>query len=130
MICNPKGCARVVGGRSEAKTSGIESTGIRTQKECQKSLLLSHPFRVQMNSFPPRSGGLTTTGYSLAALQAAASLTLASVTRHLRSHIPHEFQLREGRQLFDRQTTDDQLRSLWIEHNFKPKLFQLCHRLC
>src|SRR5258708_30977082 len=55
---------------------------------------------------------------------ATARGSVPSVTRHLRRNITHRFQLRERRQLLDRQTTDYELRSFRIKHNFEAEFLE------
>ena len=66
---NPEGLKKVAGGRSVAKTTGVNGQLVSTLKGC-KNLLAP---RRGANSFLLSSGGLRyapTTGYSLSALQA------------------------------------------------------------
>jgi len=74
--CTPKGCERVAGGRSAAQTTGTGRKIISTLKGCQSGFgpRFCHPFRVRGLVLFYFTGGLryaSTTGYLLAALQAA-----------------------------------------------------------
>ena len=75
LVCNPKGCQKVAGGRSAAETTGTRRLANRNPKGCQKSRVL-HPFRVQISSNETGPVGLLcapTTGYFLSALRAEVS---------------------------------------------------------
>ena len=81
--CDPQRCAKVAGGRSEAKTSGVERLIVHTPEGCQSKgfFLFAHPFGVHRLDHMC-SGGLRfapTTGYCLAALKAATSEARTSV---------------------------------------------------
>jgi hypothetical protein len=83
-FCNPQGCAKVAGGRSEAKTSGSERSIIRTPEgdRAKASSLFAHPFGVHF-TIHMCSGGLRfapTTGYYLAAPRAATASSVTAVT--------------------------------------------------
>src|SRR5918912_2605998 len=50
---------------------------------------------------------------------------LALVDRHLRRYVADEFQFRERLKFFERQTTDDQLGGLRIEHDLEAEPLEL-----
>ncbi len=92
--CNPKGCEKVAGGRSEAKTTG--EAGMTAPRRGARRLGYARDFFAILaplwcNSFLTGSGGFrfaSTTAYYLPALRADVSLKFCCQTRLYHHELP------------------------------------------